>query len=84
MVNELLIRYSEDLRENKIAVEIYETLRDQGIEPLEVNSNYFTKIGIFTVKYSFSKRDHPKLSLLEEILKNAGFLERIEIINNQE
>ena len=82
MVSELAIKYSENLRENKIAGEIYDLLRDNGIEPLEVISSYLPKMGIFNVKYCFSKINNLKLSLLEGILNNANLLERVEIINN--
>ena len=57
MVNKLVVRYSEDLRKNKITGEIYGLLKDHGIEPLEVIPHYFTKMRIFTVIYYFNKID---------------------------
>jgi len=83
MVDKLIVRYPEDLMKNQITGEIYRALKTQGIMPLEIVSNYAAKMGVFEVKYFFSKKESPKLSLLEGILNNANLLEKVEIITNK-
>ena len=82
MVEELFIRYSEDLKENKMLNKIYETLKNKGINPLIITSKYFTKAKIHYVTYIFTEKDFPKLSVIEQILNEANLLEKVEMIND--
>ena len=81
MVNELLVRYREDINENKIMTEIYQILKNNGIEPRKVIFDYNSKIKIFDASYQFHEKDNPSLSVLEGILNEVDLLKKVAIMN---
>lgn len=81
MPEELFLKYNENIKENKIAGRVYETISDYGFRPIRIESEYSPSTKTFLVKYLFSKESFPKISVLEEILNRAGLLNKIEITN---
>lgn len=79
-VHLVTIRYSEDFRKNKVVSEVYSRLRDNGLDPVEISTNYNVGIGTGETNYLFrSSIDLPDKSTLEKMLKGINITElRVE------
>lgn len=74
--NVIIVRYSEDFRENKVVSDVYSRLRDNGIYPRWISTNYDVDLGGGEAKYMFlSDVKLPDKSKLEEMLKGINFTE---------
>ena len=70
------IRYSEDFRKNKIVSEVYGRLRDNGLDPRWISTNYDVGLDGGKAKYMFlSDVKLPDRSEIEEILQGINLTE---------
>ncbi len=68
-MKKIMINYSEDFRENKIASEIYSRLRNRGFDQISVATNYNVGLGMTEAEYLFNGGTFPEDSDLEKILE---------------
>jgi len=82
MVRELLVRYKEDIDENKISYDLFQALENNGVPILRVFSDYDSRLKVFNAKYSFHGKDvsgEANLDFLEKILNKEGLNEKVDI-----
>jgi len=78
-MGEIIVRYSEDFRQNKVASQVYSALREGNVELTVVMHIYNVNTGESTASFRFTQdRGSLDKSKIEKLLANIP-LQKVEI-----